>query len=302
MLIIRNILPDDIIAYVKILGEIDNVDRLGAVASVEYVAECLGQPGCYPGEDLFFAELDGVLVGYASMVRELEIGRVIVSGAVHPAYRGRGVGSQLLEAALSQGYKLEADAVHIPVDYRLLAGEHFVRKKGFRIVCRQWQMNITGYRSGEVNVPDGFDMGHFVAGDEESLCNLQNLAFAGSWGFRPNSVEEVRYLVSTSCCHPEGILFLNEGKNKVGYCWTMDHPTEKGRGCIHMMGVHPMYRERGLGRLVLVAALEYFKQRGIKEIELVVDSKNRQASHLYRSLGFKRKGRTLWYQRRLAFD
>ncbi len=300
MVSIRNFHPDDIVAYVQLIDEIGNVDRLGEGASVERVMECLGQPGYHPSEDLFFAEMDGVLVGYACMVRELEIGRVIVSGAVHPVRRGRGIGSQLLETAMAHGRKLEADAVHIPIDHRVPSGEHFVRKRGFRLVRRQWQMSLPEYRGQVLQVPRDFQLGHFVAGDEESLCTLQNIAFAGSWGFRPNTVEEIRYLMNTSCCHPEGILLLSKGERKVGYCWTMDHPTEKGRGIVRMMGVHPMYRCRGLGRLVLVAALEYFRQRGIKEIELAVDSKNRHARHLYRSLGFKKKGRTLWYQRRLG--
>ncbi len=300
MVIIRNFHLHDLVAYVQLLSEIDEADGLGRATTVEQMKERLGQPGYPPEEDLFLAELNGLLVGYADMVRELELGRVILDGAVHPAYRGRGVGSRLLQIAIDHSRKLGAKAVQIPIAQGMGAGEHLVREKGFRVVRRHWQMSLAEYGGGALQIPHGFELGHFIPGDEESLCALQNLAFAGGWGFRPNTVEDIRYLVSTSCCHPEGILFISEGRRRVAYCWTMDHPTQKEKGYIRMMGVDPDYRGRGLGRAITVAGIEYLGQRGMKEIELSVDSRNSDAKRLYLSVGFKRKGTTLWYQRRLS--
>jgi mycothiol synthase len=283
-----------------LVNEIDEVDGLGKATTVEQMDERLGQPGYHPEEDLFLAELDGPLVGYADMVRELEIGRVILDGAVHPAHRGRGMGSRLLEIAIEHSRKLRAEVVQIPIAQGIQAGEHFVRKRGFRLVRRHWQMSFTEYRGWALHIPQGFELRHFVPGDEESLCALQNFAFAGSWGFRPNTVEEIHYLANTSWCQPEGILLISEGQRKVGYCWTMDDPVEKQKGYIRMMGVDPGYRGRGLGRVILVAGIEYLRKRGMTEIELLVDSRNHSAKRLYQSAGFKRKGTTLWYQRRLS--
>ena len=300
MVIIRNFHPHDLVACVQLVNEIDEADRLGKATSVEQMKERLGQPGYHPGEDLFLAQLDGLLVGYADMVRELEIGRVILDGAVHPAHRGRGAGGRLLQIAIDHSRRLGAKVVQIPIAQGTQTGEHFVGKRGFRVVRRQWQMSLTEYGGGVLQIPHGFELGHFVPGDEQSLCALQNLAFAGSWGFRPNTVEDIRYLVNTSCCHPEGILFITKGQRKIGYCWTMDHPTQKEKGYIRMMGVDPEYRGRGLGRAITVAGIEYLRQQGMKEMELSVDSRNSGAKRLYQSVGFKRKGTTLWYQRRLG--
>jgi len=300
LVVIRNFHPHDLVAYVQLVNEIDEVDGLGKATSVAQMKEHLRRPSYHPDEDLFFAELDGLLVGYADMVRELEIGRVILEGAVHPTHRGRGVGNSLLEIAIDHGRKLGAKVVQIPIAQRMHAGESFVQKRGFRVVRRHWQMSLTQYGRGVFNIPHGFELRHFEPGEEESLCALQNLAFTGSWGFRPNTVEDIRYLVNTSCCHPEGILLISEGQRKVGYCWAMDHPTEKEKGYIRMMGVDPGYRGQGLGRAILVAGIEYLRERGMKEIELLVDSRNTSAKRLYQSMGFKRKGTTLWYQRRLS--
>lgn len=302
MIVIRNFGPDDIASYVQLMAEIDEVDRLGKAIPLEHMKERLGQPGYHPKEDLFLAEVDGLLVGYVDMVRELEIGRIIIDGAVHPAHRGRGIGSRLLEIAVAHGRKLRAEVVQIPVVNRMAASRSFVENKNFALVRRHWQMSLTRYGGGRPRIPHGFELRHFVPGDEEGLCALQNLAFAGSWGFRPNTVEEIRYLVNTSLCHAEGILLITEGQRMVAYCWTVDDPVDKEKACIRMMGVDPDYRGRGLGKAALVAGIEYLTKRGLKEIELLVDSRNPSAKRLYQSAGFKRKGTILWYQKRLSPD
>jgi len=299
LIIIRNFSPQAALSYVKLMAEIEEVDRLGKATSIGHIKERLGQPGYHPGEDLFFAEVDGLLVGYVDMVRELEIGRVILDGAVHPAYRNRGIGSRLLEVAIEHGRRLGAEVVQIPIAQKMVASQSFVKNRGFTVVRRRWQMSLIQYGEGMLRIPHGFALRHFVPGDEEGLCALQNLAFAGSWGFRPNTVEEIRYLVNSSRCHPEGVLLITQGQRMVAYCWTIDDPTEREKASIHMMGVDPGYRGRGLGRAILVAAIQYLTKRGIKEIELLVDSRNPRAKRLYHSVGFKRKSTILWYQRRI---
>ncbi|RLC72672.1 MAG: hypothetical protein DRI26_02490, partial [Chloroflexi bacterium] len=143
MIVIRNFGPDDIASYVQLMAEIDEVDRLGKAIPLEHMKERLGQPGYHPKEDLFLAEADGLLVGYVDMVRELEIGRIIIDGAVHPAHRGRGIGSRLLEIAVAHGRKLRAEVVQIPVVNRMAASRSFVENKNFALVRRHWQMSLT---------------------------------------------------------------------------------------------------------------------------------------------------------------
>ena len=297
---IRNYTPAELDAYVQLVNEIDAVDKLGKATSVEYLKERLGQPGYHSVEDIFLAELDGLLVGYAEIVRELEIGRVILDGAVHPAYRGRGVGIRLLEGTLYHSKELGAEVFQIPIAQRMQASQHFARKRGLMVVRRQWLMSLTKYRETVLQIPHGFQHRPFLPGDEEKLCAIQNLAFAGSWGFRPNTVGEIRYLVNTSLCHYEGILFITEDEKVVSYCWTIDKPTGEDKGYIRMMGVDPSYRGQGLGRAVLVAGINYLQHRGMKAIEIAVDSENLTAKRLYQSVGFKRRGVILWYEKRLS--
>ena len=300
MVVIRNFRPEDIVAYVRLVNDIDELDRLDKATSVEHMKERLGQPGCHPEQDIFLAEENGLLVGYAEIWCETEIGRVILDGAVHPAHRCRGVGNSLLEMAIEHGRELASEAVQIPIGQKMTASQSFVEKRGFTLVRRHWQMGLTTYGRAALPAFHGYEVRHFARGDEEGLCALQNLAFAGHWGFRPNTTEEVRYLVNTSLCHPDGILLITEGQRMVAYCWTIDDAVDSNKGYVRMMGVDPAYRGRGLGRTVLVAGIEYLRERGMKKMELMVDSRNPVAKRLYQSLGFKRKGVILWYQRRLS--
>jgi mycothiol synthase len=297
---IRNFRQDDLSAYVQLVNLINEVDGLSKTTSLEEVKHRIEQPGYHFKEDLFIAEVDGILVGYAAIERELEIGRVILNVAVHPRYRGRGTGSSLLEIATSYSHNLGSEVLQIPIAQGLHTSEQWVRTRGFQVVRCHWHMNLGEHREMAVKIPSGFELLHFLLGDEESLCTLQNMSFTGSWGFRPNTIEQIRYVLSTSWCRPDGILYINNGQRNVGYCWTKEHPTDREKGYIHMMGINPQYRGRGFGKAILIAGIAYLLQNGIKKIELSVDGRNHIARHLYQSVGFHRKGVTLWHQRNLG--
>ncbi len=58
------------------------------------------------------------------------------------------------------------------------------------------------------------------------------------------------------------------------------------------MGVHPDFRDRGIGRCLIELLLEWAKQNPIIEkVKLAVFATNKSARHLYESLGFEEEGR-----------
>lgn len=61
----------------------------------------------------------------------------------------------------------------------------------------------------------------------------------------------------------------------------------KGVGGIQNLGVLPGYRGRGLGRALLLKALEGFTASGCRRAFLEVTADNAGAIHLYRELGFR---------------
>ena len=162
----RNFHIHDLIPYVQLINDINEVDGLGKSTSVAQFKQRLEQPGYNWDEDLILAEIDSLIVGYADMVRELDIGRVILDIAVGSTHRGRGIGSGLLESAIDHGRKLGAKVIHIPIDQGVQPGEHFVKKRGFRVARRHWQMSLTEYGVGALQIPSGFELRHFLGLDE----------------------------------------------------------------------------------------------------------------------------------------
>jgi ribosomal protein S18 acetylase RimI-like enzyme len=57
-------------------------------------------------------------------------------------------------------------------------------------------------------------------------------------------------------------------------------------GSIQNLGVVPEYRGRGLGRALLLRALDGFKKAGLKRARLEVSARNRRAVRLYHESGF----------------
>ena len=66
-----------------------------------------------------------------------------------------------------------------------------------------------------------------------------------------------------------------------------------------MMGVHPDYRGRGIGKLTLLASLADLADKGCHVVELTVDANNRAGLALYKGLGFKVLATTEWYEKRV---
>jgi mycothiol synthase len=150
--------------------------------------------------------------------------------------------------------------------------------------------------------PSGFVIRRLRPGEEDKLTEIQNRSFVGTWGFNPNTTEEIVYRISLSGSSPENVMIAYEGSIPIAYCWAKIHPEEnvltgKNEGEIHMMGVDPDYREKGIGKEILLTALAHLRTKGIEIVQLTVDSENQAARSLYASVGFEICSKTEWYEK-----
>jgi mycothiol synthase len=133
--------------------------------------------------------------------------------------------------------------------------------------------------------------------DSTALANIQNSAFGGSWGFSPNTPDEISYRVGMRITGPDSIIFLCNGDKVTGYNWTLllnKHSTLVG--VISMIGIDPDFRNQRLGRPLLHAGLEHLVSLGVEYVELEVDQSNAAAIRLYRSVGFREIQQRQWYE------
>jgi mycothiol synthase len=138
--------------------------------------------------------------------------------------------------------------------------------------------------------------------EENLLTKIQNRCFADTWGFNPNTTEEISYRLNMHGRSPDDVILTFLEDRLAGYCWTLINAEEnpkraKKKGLIHMLGVDPDYRNQEIGKAILLNGLDDLKGKGVDIVELTVDSQNPAACSLYESVGFKVYAITEWYEK-----
>lgn len=93
---------------------------------------------------------------------------------------------------------------------------------------------------------------------------------------------------------PDNAVFVAEENGQViGYAFAAvegyDYKALRGpAGVLHDILVEPGHRGRGAGRLLLDAALAFFKERGAPQVVLWTADRNEGAQRLFASAGFRR--------------
>ncbi len=303
---IRNYRASDFDSFVQLKNEAQKLTTEGDWLSPQVVSQNLERPNYSPEQDLFVAEVDGNIIGYMDMSPELLIGRVILDCWVNPEHRRRGVVTKLFGYATCRAQELDTKVVHVNIAEGNMTAKSALSKLGFECIRRflELRLDMTKVRWSDVD-QEALRCRHLRCGEEDKLTQIQNRSFSGTWGYNPNTEEEIRYSISMSGGAREGILLAYEEDKPIGYCWTRVEPegksiTDENKGRILMLGVDPDYRGSGVGKRVTFAGLAYLKSKGIRFTELTVDSENEPAYALYRSVGFETCSTSLWYEKVLS--
>ena len=91
----------------------------------------------------------------------------------------------------------------------------------------------------------------------------------------------------------KAVLVADDNGDVIGYAYAAiegyDYMSLRGpAGVLHDIIVDPEHRGRGVGRLLLKAALEYFISRGVPRVVLSTAEQNEAAQRLFASMGFRR--------------
>lgn len=303
--IIRNFRPGDFASYVQLNVEAEKLDPTGRCTSAQALSEVLGRPNYVAAEDLFVAEVGGKVIGYIDVRPELGIGRAVLDCLIHPEHRRKGLATELFHYASRRARELGARVVHVHAPEDNVAAKGLLSKLGFGFVRRFLELRR---ELSEAHLPDteqgALSSRHLRPGEEDKLTEIQNRSFAGTWGYNPNTVEEIVHRLNMADSSPEDVILICEGDRPIGYCWTAIEPGENaamgaGKGRIYMLGVDPDYRGRGIGKRALLAGLAHLKSKGMEVAELVVDSENPAACALYESGGFRILSTSAWYEKEL---
>lgn len=261
----------------------------------------LSIPGLDPEQDCFIARESGTDAGLAILWPELPIRRAVLQMGTSGAHSPQAVQQALFDAAIERANDLPVAVLHTQLPSDDDAAQRLLHDAGFQPVRRYATMRWSGDALPKVDLPDGFALTSFRTGhDAQTLTDIQNAAFGDSWGFSPNTVEQIEARVASKSTTPEGILFVTHGDDVAAYNWTARPAGLGGKlGRIAMTGVHPAYRRMGLSRPTVLAGMRWLASHGVEVIELEMDSSNLSAARVYESLEFEKVADTVWFELRL---
>ncbi|HET9656158.1 MAG TPA: mycothiol synthase [Kineosporiaceae bacterium] len=265
-----------------------------------------------------------IVVGYAHLDPTDAVAGSAAEVVTHPAYRGRGFGRLLVEAAAAQApdgrLRLWAHGDHP-------AARQLAESLGFRVVRRLEQLRRSLYSPlPGLHLPTGVRLRSFRPGqDDAAWLELNARAFAGHPEQGGWTAGDLRARMQESWFDPEGFLIAEDdgpqGPRMVAFHWTKihgGHPRDRGAGRdgdlpapgprhareddveeaeeaahghdpigeVYVVGVDPEHQGRGLGRSITVAGLRWLRARGLPQAMLYVETDNEPALAVYRSLGF----------------
>jgi mycothiol synthase len=296
---IRKFTWQDLPALLDFIGTVQAQNQRDQKLRQRSFQENLQQPDLHPEENCLLLESEARIQGCCLIFPEPPISRAVLALDVAPDLEGGDQEEELVQRAIDRAGELPAKLAHICLSPDSRRSE-LLQRREFQLERVYWDMMWRGVRLPEAAAPAGFTLRNFRTGDAAALAEVQNAAFNGSWGFCPNTVEQIDYRSGMSNTSRQGILFLCDQERVAGYCWTCVAPSDGNtRGIIGMIGIAPNYRGRGLSQPVLAAGMEYLQSIPVDQIGLHVDGRNTPAIRLYTSVGFEKVGELHWYECRL---
>ncbi|MFC2157968.1 GNAT family N-acetyltransferase [Acidobacteriota bacterium] len=268
----------------------------------------LKRPGYAPLRNLFLVKRDKKVVALLDTVYEENLDRLVLDFKSLPNVPRTELFEDLFGRADRLGQELGSKWIHISVADSDSTMRSLLEEMGLTHVRTLNEM-LTGLDRDDWNgfVDETIKIGNFQSGDEANLAGLQNEIFNGSWGFNPNSAEDISYYIDITASRWKDILYLQQDGEWIGYVWThrltaQDRRDPLPRARIHMFGIRPMFQNKGLGHRLLSAGLQHLKNSGAAQVELTVDQENPAAISLYRSAGFVTESQTLWYEKSATLE
>jgi ribosomal protein S18 acetylase RimI-like enzyme len=278
------------------IGELD--------ADEDWLHDDWTRPRFDPSSDAWIVEQDaGPIVAFVYTWDEDPHVRFDSAGYVHPDFRGRGIGSVLVDVVERRALRdraLVPPGSSIEVLHSFDSDASGLRDpdaSGARAL-----LEASGYGSEReylhlgIDVPRGFVAGAPPAGitirprseaDDRGIVAVMADAFDDPWDY-DEAREEFR---NSHTYDPSLWMVAHDGDHPVGALFSY---VTNGRGQVSALGVRAPWRRRGIGGALLRAAFVRLRDRGVPDVRLNVDSDNAsRASRLYDRAGMRLRRRWL---------
>jgi mycothiol synthase len=258
--------------------------------------------------DTFVVEtVDGRMVGFDQFGNQDRHAILEGEGYVHPAFKGRGIGTALLRAVERRAYEeislAEPDlriALRSPIVNGDRAAHELHRKEGYIPIRYYWRMEIDLTAPPAPNhFPDGIELRPFVKEEHaHKVLAADNESFRDHWDYHDQEYEQwAARKFGRAEFDPTLWMIAWDGDEIAGFS---QNRYRGGIGWIGTLGVRRPWRKRGLGEALLLHSFGEFYRRGMKTIGLGVDAQNPTgATRLYQKVGMHAVSEFVFYEKEL---
>lgn len=248
--------------------------------------------------------------------------RVYLDSSVHPGYRGRGLGAELIRWAIRVAPQQSAERfpgapveLHASVHEANTGKAALLEQEGF--TPRRWFFDMkrplpAGETLPQVDVPDGVQIvGFDLAAHDAAALQVRNEAFADHWGSTAQTEDSWRqWFTGTRAFRPDlsyvAVAAGPDGSDEVvaillsQYYVADEVATGVKEMWISTIGTRRAWRKRGLASALINAALAQAQRQGMDRAGLGVDADSPTgALGVYQRAGFTVDSRTARYIREL---
>jgi GNAT superfamily N-acetyltransferase len=241
------------------------------------------------GGVIVVAAADGALVAWANLEGE----RAGIE--VHPAWRGRGIGTALLGWSEARARSTGAARVRQTIPDTDQAAQALLAANGYATTWTSWVLEAPlGAERPRVVVPPGIEIRPYVPADAFAVYRVIEDAF-NEWPGRQPATFEVwsAYILEHASFAPALSRLAIDGDEIVGVAVAFDFPGT-AEGWVQQLATRATHRHRGIARALLQASFAAFHDAGQRMICLSTDSRT-GALTLYERLGMRiRRSYTGW--------
>nr|WP_206686986.1 GNAT family N-acetyltransferase [Microbacterium invictum] len=308
---------DDIDAIHAVLAAADAVDHPTWTTPRSEIADDFELEHFDPASDSLLAEtVDGTVVASAGAMlhpsREGGELTVYLSGAVHPQWRRRGIGTQLMAWLDTRGRQqlaeaAAADASLTAAELKIFAEEpntdqqQLADRLGYR--AERWFSSMVrdmATPAPALEAPEGITVVEYTHDRDDDARDARNDAFRDHWGSRPSDPQRWKQFVGGEFFRPDlSRIALDADGQIVAFCLASVNEEDwvtlgASNSYIDLIGVIRTHRRRGLAPLVVSRTLQAIADAGLEKAVLDVDTASPTgANTLYEGLGFAATERSI---------
>ena len=262
-----------------------------------------------------FMYFDGPeMIGYIGICSYGDAGSPIeANGMVQPEYRRQGVFNKLSELVIAEWRRRNLGSMLLLNDRRSRSGEALIKGTGGQYKLSEYEMKL---KIDKLRLLQGqsskITLRKATNADAYEIARQNKIYFNGELQdvkSTPNDNDTGSFEEAEINMKHEGLV-LPEEEEKRGltiYLAIKDQQIigkvnlqlNSKVGGIYGLGVLPKYRGKGLGRAILLMAIEKLKEAKADEVMLQVVAENTNALNLYKSCGFTETSTMDYYEIRL---